>query len=118
MVAARIATLTHGGDRSKSPIGDLKQAEAADLLNVGKRSVERARVILEDGTPELIEAVERDEIAVSQAARPRSSNRASRRGRLRVISSPSSAAGRAGGLLWGFGRIEGLNHLCASRESC
>src|SRR5262245_47592367 len=40
MVAADLANFSHGGDRSKSPIGDLTQADAAKLLNVGKRSVE------------------------------------------------------------------------------
>ncbi len=87
MVAARIATLPHGvrSDRQESPIGESKtQADAADLLNVGKRSVERARVILEDGTPELIGAVERDEIAVSTAAEQAKVNRFS------VVGGPSS----------------------------
>jgi hypothetical protein len=45
-IAASLATNTHGGDRRsiKSPNGDLKptQAEAAALMNVSKRSVERA----------------------------------------------------------------------------
>src|SRR5262249_24466371 len=60
MVAAKIAKLEHGQRKSESPIGDsVTQQEAADLLNVGKRSVERAREVLEHGTPELIEAVER-----------------------------------------------------------
>jgi N6-adenosine-specific RNA methylase IME4/ParB-like chromosome segregation protein Spo0J len=68
MVAAKLATLGHGGDRSKSPIGDLKQADAAELLNVGKRSVERAREVQEHGAPELIEAVEHGKISVSAAA--------------------------------------------------
>lgn len=67
MVGARIATLQHGGDRSKSPIGGLTQEQSAEKLNVGKKSVERARAVLDSGTPELIEAVERDEIAVSAA---------------------------------------------------
>jgi hypothetical protein len=45
-IAATLATNQHGGDRRsiKSPNGDLKptQAQAAALLNVSKRSVERA----------------------------------------------------------------------------
>jgi ParB/Sulfiredoxin domain len=68
MVAAKLATLGHGGDRSKSPIGDLTQAGAAELLNVGKRSVERAREVQEHGAPELRHAVERGDVSVSAAA--------------------------------------------------
>jgi hypothetical protein len=45
-----------------------KQQDAADLLNVGKRSVERARTVLEHGTPELVAAVEHGDVAVSTAA--------------------------------------------------
>jgi N6-adenosine-specific RNA methylase IME4 len=68
IVAAKLATLGHGGDRSKSPIGDLKQADAAALLNVGKRSVERAREVLDHGDTELVGAVERGDVSVSAAA--------------------------------------------------
>ncbi len=60
IVAAKLATLKHGGDRTKSPFGDLPgmgapvavtQATAAELLNVGKRSVERARQVIDAGAP-------------------------------------------------------------------
>jgi hypothetical protein len=43
MVATRIATLQQGARTDLSPIGEKSQQEAADLLDVGKRSVERAR---------------------------------------------------------------------------
>jgi N6-adenosine-specific RNA methylase IME4 len=70
MVAAKLATLRDGQRKSASPIGEasFSQREAADLLNVGKRSVERAREVHEGGAPELIHAVERGRIAVSAAA--------------------------------------------------
>jgi hypothetical protein len=58
MVAAEIATLEHG-QRQTGKFATPTQGEAAKLLSVGERSVRRARVILEDGTPELIAAVER-----------------------------------------------------------
>lgn len=45
------------------------QAEAAELLNVSRRSVQSARKVLNEGIPELIEAVEQGEIAVSKAAK-------------------------------------------------
>jgi N6-adenosine-specific RNA methylase IME4 len=70
MVAAKLANLGHGGNRSKSPIGDLKvsQTAAADMLNVGKRSVERATEVRDHGAPELQQAVERGEVSVTAAA--------------------------------------------------
>ena len=68
IVAAKLANIGHGGDRSKSPIGDLKQADAARLLNVGKRSVERAKEIIDEGAPELVEGVEHGRVSVSAAA--------------------------------------------------
>src|SRR6476661_7062690 len=35
MAAAKLANFEHGGDRRKSPIGDLNQKRAAEKLNVG-----------------------------------------------------------------------------------
>lgn len=78
-VAAKWAKLRHGGDRGnqhtggKPPIGGLPQSDsktrkdAADLLNVGVRSVDRAKKIQRDGGPELNEAVEKGEITVNAA---------------------------------------------------
>ena len=69
MVGARIATLKHGGDRSKGSIDPLKTIdEVAASLNVSGPSVKRARVVIDHGTEELIAAVDRDEIPVSTAA--------------------------------------------------
>lgn len=70
MVAARIATLRHGGDRrsTKAPIGGLKQSDAASQLNVGERNVQRAREVIEKATPEVVQAVESGKLAVSAAA--------------------------------------------------
>jgi N6-adenosine-specific RNA methylase IME4 len=68
MVADNIATLKQGARTDLSPIGEMSQEDAAKLLNVGKRSVERARVVREHGTPDLIKAVEQGQIAVSVAA--------------------------------------------------
>lgn len=59
MVAAKIATLTHGGDRAnqyvggKRPIGPLPQSEAAKLLNVGETSLKRAARVRDGGIKEL-----------------------------------------------------------------
>jgi hypothetical protein len=70
MVAARLATLKHGqrADRVEPPIGGTTQAEAAARLNVGERSVQRAAKVIEKGTPELVAAVQRGDVAVSAAA--------------------------------------------------
>jgi DNA modification methylase len=65
MVAARIATLQLGANQHSEglPIG-----RASELLNVGERTVARAREVQDRGTPELIHAVERGDVKVSAAA--------------------------------------------------
>ncbi len=52
MVAANIVTMKQGSNQH-SPIGETSQAKAAELLNVGKRSVERAAQVRAEGTPAL-----------------------------------------------------------------
>lgn len=58
MVAARIATMRSGVRTDLSPIGErsVSRAEAAQLLNVGTSSVDRARRILKLAEPELVAA--------------------------------------------------------------
>lgn len=71
VVGARLATLTHGGDRrsDQAAIWPVEtHAQAAALLNVGERSVRRAREVLDSGDQELIRAVEQGAVAVSAAA--------------------------------------------------
>ena len=69
MVAQKVETLKHGGDR----VGDqdanlhLAREQAADLLNVSVRSIASAKEIRENGAPELVAAVEAGQIAVSNA---------------------------------------------------
>jgi N6-adenosine-specific RNA methylase IME4 len=67
MVAAQLATLKRG-DNQHSPIGETSQAKAAELLNVGKRTVERATEVRGRGVAELQRAVERGNVSVSAAA--------------------------------------------------
>jgi N6-adenosine-specific RNA methylase IME4/ParB-like chromosome segregation protein Spo0J len=72
-VAARLANLTHGGDRRSDqaanlPLEAVTQQEAASLLSVSERTVRTAKAVLEDGAPELIAAVESGEVSVSAAA--------------------------------------------------
>src|SRR5262249_5566987 len=64
MVAAKLATLKLGDNQHSEglPIG-----RGSELLNVGERSVARAREVQARGAPELIRAVELGKIAVSAA---------------------------------------------------
>ncbi|HEY1942802.1 MAG TPA: MT-A70 family methyltransferase [Roseiarcus sp.] len=68
MVAARLARLKDG----QRQVGQLAQvptqAEAAQLLNVGERSVKRAAVVRDQGSPEIRRAVDQGHLAVSAAA--------------------------------------------------
>lgn len=70
MVAAKIATLPRGANQHTQdrPIGRSTQSDAASVLSVGERSVRRAREVLEKGTHDLVQAVERGSLAVSAAA--------------------------------------------------
>lgn len=67
MVAAKIATMRRGSNQH-SPNGGTSQSQAAQLLNVGKRSVERAAIVRDRAVPRLVEAVERGSVPVSTAA--------------------------------------------------
>jgi hypothetical protein len=99
LIASRLATLARGQRRAISESAEqaglpnnqmrkfadsdpvLTQAAAAAALNISKRSVQFARVVLDHGTPELIKAVEQGLLPVSTAARtakppkPRSASR-------------------------------------------
>lgn len=70
MVAARLATLRDGerSDRQGAQICVPTQDGAADMLNVGRRSVQHARAVTERGVPELVDAVDRGVASVSAAS--------------------------------------------------
>lgn len=68
MVAAKLANLpAHRPADGSTPIGALTQAGAAEMLNVGHRSVQRAREVLEDAPLEIAHAVEQGHMSVSLA---------------------------------------------------
>jgi ribosomal protein S20 len=87
VIATRLATLARGqhqaagenAERSGPPEAQMRkcadldpamtQAAAAAALNISKRSVQSARVVLDHGDPELIKAVEQGLLSVSTAAR-------------------------------------------------
>jgi len=74
MVAAKIANMSHGGDRKSDqaanlPLDRVKQSEVATMLNIGERTIRDAKAVQAKGTPELIKAVESGKVAVSTAAK-------------------------------------------------
>ncbi len=73
MVAAKLATLADGQRRYPAGAqicagGAVSQPEAAELLNVSRRSVQFAQRVLSHGGAGLVQAVERQQVTVSAAA--------------------------------------------------
>ena len=89
MVAAKLATLKLGDNQhrgeaaqiyapsldlgegsppAEEPASEVSQSEAADILNVSRRSLQHAAKVQEKGAPELQAAVEQGRVAVSTAA--------------------------------------------------
>ncbi len=58
MVAAKLANLDHGVRADASIDASVTQPQAAELLNVSRPSVQRAKQVLKKATPETIAAVE------------------------------------------------------------
>ncbi len=69
MVAAKLADMPQGARSDLRPIGAMSTAQAADALNVGERSVTRAKAVRKYGNEKLVKAVEAGEMSVSAAAR-------------------------------------------------
>jgi hypothetical protein len=67
MVAASLAKLEIGTNRHSKKDGPSIEV-AAQLLNVGRASVERAKIVLNSGDADLIKSVQAGETAVSDAA--------------------------------------------------
>ena len=70
MVAAKLANLNHGQRAYPDAqiCASVTQDTAAEMLNVSRRTVQNAKRVTEDATPELIQAVERGAVSVSAAA--------------------------------------------------
>jgi ParB-like chromosome segregation protein Spo0J len=64
MVATRLATLPQGRHSS----GELSQEQAGLRIGVSVASIKRAKVVIENAEPEIIEAVDQGAIAVNTAA--------------------------------------------------
>ena len=75
LIAAKLATLAHGGDRRSDQAAKLPleksptQAAAAAMLNVSERLLRHAGVVNKHGSPELIRKVEEGKLSVSAAAK-------------------------------------------------
>jgi ParB-like chromosome segregation protein Spo0J len=68
MVAAKLANLSKHKKKDDTS-NDVSQDDAASVLNVSVPSVQRAKQVIENGSSELVEAVERGEVPVSLAAK-------------------------------------------------
>lgn len=68
MVGAKLATLGEGRPGKTPSIDGVSADRAAQLLNVGSASIERARVVRRDGVDGLAAAVEAGDVSVSAAA--------------------------------------------------
>jgi hypothetical protein len=72
LAAAKLKTMKIGDNQHSEgvPIGtpSITIENAGEMLNVSRRSVARASKVLEKGGPELVEAVEKGEVSVSDAA--------------------------------------------------
>ena len=63
MVAARVANIPHGGDRSKVAVATLKsQSEVAEEYEISRDTVLRSKAVHDKGTDALISAVDYSEI--------------------------------------------------------
>jgi predicted transcriptional regulator len=77
MVAARLANMVHGGDRRSDQSANLRfenevsisQSDAAELLNVSRRSVQNAKEVIAEGISELVAAVDGGKIRLGKAAK-------------------------------------------------
>lgn len=67
MVGAAIANIEHERKKEETTIG-ASQEKASSLLNTSIRGIQRAKGILHEGAPELIEAVKSGQVSVSAAS--------------------------------------------------
>jgi ParB-like chromosome segregation protein Spo0J len=73
MAAAKIATLKKGANQHTavavcSGEGDIPQAKAAEMMDVSVDSLQRAKKVLDHGTPELQKAVAEGTVSISDAS--------------------------------------------------
>ncbi|GEM_PF-2549330 len=66
-VADALTTLGRGGDRTKGPNGP-SLAKAAELMHVGRKTVQRFRIVKRHGSPELLADVKAGRVPLAVAA--------------------------------------------------
>lgn len=67
MVAARVATQKQGARTDLSPNGETSRDEAAELLQVSPRAIDRAKHVIKNASADVVAAVERNELPLSKA---------------------------------------------------
>jgi ParB-like chromosome segregation protein Spo0J len=67
-VAAKLATMSRGRRSLNAEISAFSQSEAAEKMGVSRGTVQNAKQAIERGIPELVEAMERDEVSAGAAA--------------------------------------------------
>ena len=68
VIAAKVATLRKGSNQHTAGAVSSTQTQAAEMLKVSVDSVQRARVVLDHGSPGLVAAVEAGETSLRKAA--------------------------------------------------
>ena len=63
IIAAKLANLEHGGDRKSEEIKGtivpmMSRSQAAEVLSVNEKTVDRAAAVIREGTPEQVNAIE------------------------------------------------------------
>jgi hypothetical protein len=95
MVAAKLVSMCQGDATSQIATGAVSRKQAAALMKVDVAGVDRARVVVKRGAPELVGAVERGQVTVAAAAeiakKPAREQRA-------AVKAPPSAAKRGSAL--------------------
>lgn len=70
IIAAKLANLKHGevGRGHEKSEQQIRVSDAAELLNVGTTSVQNAKTVMRDGTPEELAAIQRGDLGVNRLA--------------------------------------------------
>jgi ParB-like chromosome segregation protein Spo0J len=68
MVAGKLATMKHGGDRKSDQEPNLSLEKASSMLSVSKGSTKNAKKVIADGAVEVQQAVEQGSLPVSVAS--------------------------------------------------